>query len=252
MTQYSKVFGPTDSAADTKTTVGSAAVLRPEAVTIKKIWVAKGNIVDAKECAGYITIETDTLEGPHHYAYGNGAGHTGGATGGGGTGPAEPIDCSIPIGANQKVTVSVKDAEVAKGVTVELDFDKGSGRNVYSYIVGGAGQDTAAATLLALTDNLTGLTPKILKAGTLKELRIAGSGVVDAKEGSGLLAIVPPVIKGPWEYAFGNGSGGDLGTNPAFADVRDVSIPVKEGWDVVFNVTTANIMLSPTISFQVV
>lgn len=252
MTQYSKVFGPTDSAAGTKTTVGSAAVLRPEACTIKKIWVAKGNVVDAKENAGYITVETDTLEGPHHYAYGNGAGAAGGATAGGGTGPAEPIDCSIPIGANQKVTVSVTDAEAAKGVTVELDFDKGAGRNVYSYIVGGAAQDTAAATLLALTDNLTGLTPKILKAGTIKELRIAGSGVVDAKEGSGKLEIVPPVIKGPWEYAIGNGAGADLGPNPAFADVRDVSIPVKEGWDVVFNITTGQIMLSATVSFQVV
>jgi len=130
MTQYSKVYGPTDSAADTKTTVGAAAALRPKAATIKEIWVAKANVVNAKECAGFITIEAPGLDGPHHYAYGNGTGAT---TNGGGSIPAEKIDCSIPIDAGALVTVSVTDAEIAKDVTVELGFDMGTGRNVYSY-----------------------------------------------------------------------------------------------------------------------
>jgi len=252
MTQYSKVYGPTDSAADTKTTVGAAAALRPKAATIKEIWVGKGNVVDAKECAGFITIEAPGLDGPHHYAYGNGTGATGGATAGGGGGPSEKIECSIPIEPGALVTVSVTDAEVAKDVTVELGFDMGKGRNVYSYVLGGAGVDPAADTLLALTDKLTGVAVKMGRTGHIREIRYAAGNIVDAKACSAKLEIVPPTLKGPWEYAVGNGPGADLGANHAFADVRDVNIPVAAGDVIVVNVTAAEALDSATVSLQVV
>lgn len=252
MTQFSKVFGPTDSAADTKTTVGTAAALRPSATIIKEIWVAKGNVVAAKECAGFITIEAPDLDGPHHYAYGNGVGATGGATGGGGAGPSEKIDCSIPIGAGAIVTISVTDAEVAKDVTVELGFNKGGGRNVYSYVLGGAGVDPAADTLLALTDKLTGVAVKMGRNGRIKEIRYAAGNIVDAKAASAKVEIIHPTKKGPWEYAFGFGTGADLGANHEFADVRDVDIPVSAQDVIVVNITAAEALDSATLSMQVV
>lgn len=252
MTQYSKVYGPTDSAADTITTVGAAASLRPEACIIKEIWVAKGNVVAAKECVGFITIAAPGLDGPHHYAYGNGVGATGGATGGGGAGPSEKIDCSIPIKPGALVTVSVTDAEVAKDVTVEIGFNRGGGRNVYSYVLGGAGIDPAADTLLALVDKMTGVAVKIGKAGRIKEIRYAAGNIVDAKAASAKVEFILPTIKGPWEYAFGYGTGADLGANHEFADVRDVDIPVTANDVLIINITSAEALDSATLSFQVV
>lgn len=249
MTQFSKVFGPTDSVADTKTTVGSAASLRPEACIIKELWVGKSNVVNAKECAGFITVEAPGLEGPHHYALGNGCG---GTTNGGPALAAEKIDCSIPIAAGALVTISVTDAEVALGVSVEVGFDKGSGRNVYSYVLGGAGVDPAKDTLLALTDKLTGVAVKMGKTGRIKEIRYCAGNIVDAKEMQAKIEILPPVIKGPWEYVFGSGASGATLGGQAPTDVRDVDIPVKAGEVIVVNVTANDALDSATLSFQVV
>jgi len=241
---YGMAFGPTDSAAGTKTTVGTAGALLDKDVTIYKIRVAKGNVVNAKECAGVITIEAKGLDGTHVYAYGNGAG---GATNSGNS-PAEPIDCSIPVSGNSVVTVSVTDAENAKDVIVSLHYRLGKGRNVRSYAVGGAGQDTTADTPLTLTTS-----PVIEAAGSIREIRFAGSGVVDAKAGSGKLVIEVPGLSGPFEYAIGNGPGGATLSGPAWADVIDLpqGIPVKENITVTIKLTTAEIMLSATCSIQV-
>lgn len=248
MADFSKVYGPTDSVANTKTTVGTAAALRPEACLITEIIVGKGNVVNAKECAGFITIEAPGLEGPHHYAYGNGVG---GATDSQNI-AAEKIACSIPIGADQIVTVSVTDAEAAKDVTVSLGFNIGSGKNVYSYVLGGAGIDPAADTLLSggLLDKFTGVTPKMGKSGRIREIRFAATGVTAAKAGTAKVEVLPPVIKGPWEYAVGNGPGGAATGGPSHADVIDTNIPVKSGESVVFNITAAEAMVSATLSFQ--
>jgi len=249
MTQYSKVFGPTDSAADTKTTIGAVAALHPKATCIKELYVAKGNVVDAKECAGFISIGAPGLDGPHHYAYGNGTGAT---SHGGGSIPAEKIDVSIPILAGALVTVSVTDAEVATAVVVELGFNLGSGRNVYSYVLGGAGVDPAAVTLKTLVDKITGVAVKMGKAGVIKEIRYACGQVVDAKSPSAKLVIKPPILKGPWEYAVGNGASGDTLGSASFADVRDVHIPVDAGHVIVCEVTATDAMVSATLSLQVV
>lgn len=241
MTLYSKVFGPTDSVAGTKTTVGTAASLRPEACHIFKIRVGKGNVVNAKECAGYITIEAPGLDGTHKYAYGNG---TGGATNSSNF-PAEIIECSIPIMGNVIVTVSVTDAEASKDVTVSLEFRIGAGRNVRSYVTGGAGADTTADAAY----NHTAIVMEL--GGTIKEIRIAGSGVVDAKAASAKVIIDVPGLKGPFEYAIGNGPGGATLGGPANAEVIDTEIPVQANVSVVITVTSAEIILSSTVSIQV-
>lgn len=251
MTQYSQVFGPTDSVADTKTTVGAAAALRPGACIIKELWVGKSNVVNAKECAGFITVEAPGLEGPHHYALGNGCG---GTTNGGPALPAEKIDVSIPIDAGALVTVSVTDAEVALGVSVEVGFNRGGGRNVYSYVLGGAGIDPAKDTLLAggLLDKMTGVAVKMGKPGRIKEIRYCAGNIIDAKEMQATIEFVLPVIKGPWEYVFGSGASGATLGGQSPTDVRDVDIPVKAGDVIIVNITANDALDSATLSFQVV
>jgi hypothetical protein len=244
----SYTFGPTDSVAGTKTTVGTAAPIWNRDSTVITMRVAKGNVVDAKECAGFIEVEADGLNGPHIYAYGNGAG---GATNSGNM-AAEIIECSIPVTGNSNVTVSVTDAEAAKDVTVSLGFVAGLGRNVRSYSAGGAGQDTAADTQLTLTSTKPHTT-KIVAAGTIKEIRFAGSGVVDAKAGSGILELDVPDYNMPTRWAIGNGPGGATLSGPAHADVIDLKqgIPVSKNTTITVLVTTAEIMLSASCSFQV-
>ena len=249
MTQYSQVFGPSDSAADTKTTVGAAAALRPGACIIKELWVGKSNVVNAKECAGFITVEAPGLEGPHHYALGNGLG---GTTNGGPSIPSEKIDVSIPILAGALVTISVTDAEIALGVTVEAGFNKGGGRNVHSYVLGGAGIDPAKDTLLHMLDKMTGVKVKIGKAGRIKEIRYCAGNIIDAKEMQAKIEFIMPIIKGPWEYVFGSGASGATLGGQAPTDVRDVDIPVASS-DVIDVTILANDALdSATLSFQVV
>ena len=249
MTQFSQVFGPTDSVADTKTTVGAAAALRPGACIIKELWVGKSNVANAKECAGFITVEAPGLEGPHHYALGNGCG---GATNGGPGIAAEKIDCSIPLAAGVLVTVSVTDAEIALGVTVEVGFNKGGGRNVHSYVLGGAGIDPAKDTLLHFVDKMTGVKVKMGKPGRIKEIRYCAGNIIDAKEMQATVEFIMPVIKGPWQYVFGSGASGATLGGQAPTDVRDVDIPVKAN-DVIDVTILANDALdSATLSFQVV
>lgn len=249
MTQFSQVFGPTDSVADTKTTVGAAAALRPGANIIKELWVGKSNVVNAKECAGFITVEAPGLDGPHHYALGNGCG---GTTNGGPSLPAEKIDCSIPIAAGALVTISVTDAEIALGVSVEVGFNKGGGRNVHSYVLGGAGIDPAKDTELKMVDKLTGVTAKIGKSGRIKEIRWCAGNIVDAKEMQATVTLELPIIKGPWEYVFGSGCSGATLGGQSPTDVRDVDIPVKAEDTVVVKVMANDALDSATMSFQVV
>jgi len=247
-TNFSKAYGPTDSAAATKTAIGTAASLRPEACTIKTIRIAKGNVTNAKECAGFITIDAPGLEGPHHYAYGNGVG---GATDSQNI-AAEEINCSIPIAPGAIITASITDGENAKDCIISLGFDKGRGRNAFSYVVGGPAIDPSADTLEPLVDYLTGVAVKMGKPGNIREIRVAGSGVTAAKANSSKLEILPPVIKGPWEYAIGNGPGGAATGGPSHADVIECNIPVKAGEVIVINATTTEDQLTYTVSFQVV
>lgn len=249
MTQFSKVFGPTDSVADTKTTVGAAASLYPTACHITELWVGKSNVVNAKECAGFITVEAPGLDGEHKYALGNGCG---GTTNGGPGIPSEKIDVSIPIAAGALVTISVTDAEIALGVSVEVGFNLGSGRNVHSYLLGGAGIDPAKDTALALVDKKTGVAVKMGTSGHIRELRWCAGNIVDAKEVQCTVTLEPPTLKGPWEYVFGSGASGATLGGQAPTDVRDVDIPVTAGDVIVVTVTANDALDSATLSMQVV
>jgi len=249
--EYSKVFGPTDSVAQVvangrkKTQIGSDYTIRPDGpYTIYKMLIAKGNVVNAKECAGILEIIATGVDGTFEYAYGNG---TGGATNSGQNGPAEPIDCSIPLKKNSIVSVYVNDAEIAKDVTVSLMFKKGSGRKVQSYATGGGTFDCTADTLLGLTN----IKPN--EDGQIKEIRFAGSVIADAEAGSAKLVLDIPGLKGPFEYAVGNGPGGATLGGAQHADVIDIpnGIPVKGAVTITCNVTAAEALKSPTVSIQV-
>jgi len=239
--EFSKAFGPTDSVAGTKTTVGSAVVIPPGQHVIRKIRVAKGNVVNAKECAGVITIEVTGVDGTYKYAYGNG---TGGATNGGPGGPAEAIECVVSAPGGATLTVSVTDAEVATAVVVSLDFFTGSGR-IDSYSTGGAGKDPAAATELEVG------TITVTKAGRIKQIRYACGQIVDAKSCSGKLVLEVPGLAGPFEYAVGNGASGATLGGAALADVIDVDIPVGTNVIVTVKVTYTDAMDSATVSIAV-
>jgi len=239
--RFSKVFGPTDSVAGTKTTVGSTYVIQPGNFHIQKMYVSKGNVVNAKECAGVITVEITGVDGTYKYAYGNG---TGGATNGGPGMAAEPIECRIPAPGGATMTVSVTDAEVATAVLVSCDFWDGSGR-VDSYSTGGAGKDPAAATELEVG------TITITRAGRIKQIRYACGQLVDAKSCSGKLILEVPGVFGPFEYAVGNGCSGATLGGAAHADVFDVDIPVGTNLIITAKVTYTDAMDSATISLAV-
>jgi len=239
--RFSKVLGPTDSVANTKTTVGSTYVIPPGSFCIHELTVSKGNVVNAKECAGVIEVEITGVDGTYQYAYGNG---TGGATNGGPGGPGEKIECRIPAPGGATMTVSVLDAEVATAVLVSVAFWDGHER-VDSYKTGGAGKDPAAATELEVG------TIKVTKAGRIKQIRYACGQLVDAKSASGKLVILVPGSAGPFEFAVGNGCSGATLGGAALADVFDVDIPVTQNATLTFNVTYTDAMDSATVSIAV-
>ena len=244
---FSKVQGPTDSVAGTKTQVGSTYNIPPGGpYHIHKILVGKGNVVNAKENSGIIDIEVAGVDGTFQYAYGNGAG---GATNSSNM-AAEPIDCRIPAPSGAELKIYVTDAEIAKNVIVGCIFWTGMER-IDSYEAGGAGSDTTASTELAV-GNIT----VVNRPGRIKQIRFAGSGVVDADAGSGKLVIDVPGNGLPQEFAIGNGPGGATLSGPAWADVIDVDIGVGKGiipvnTVIAVKLTTPEIMLSATCSLAI-
>jgi len=199
--------------------------------------------VNAKECSGIIDVEVGGVDGTFQYAYGNGAG---GATNSSNM-AAEPIECRIPAPSGATLKIYVTDAENAKDVTVSTEFWSGIQR-MDSYEAGGAGSDTTADTELTV-----GTITVVSKPGRIKQIRFAGSGVVDAKAGSGKLVIDVPGNGLPQEFAVGNGPGGATLSGPAWADVFDVDIGVGTAiipvnTVITVKLTTAEVMLSATCS----
>jgi hypothetical protein len=247
---WSMAFGPTDSAAGTKTGLSPTTTLvgrqaPPSGGTIRKIRIGKGNIVDAKECAGIVEIEVSGVSGPFQFAYGNGSGA---ATNSGANNRAEPIDCAIPVPGNAIMKVWVTDAEVAKDVTVSLE-GYSEGGLMKSYVAGGPGSDTTAATALTIGT----ITP--IQAGVIKQIRFAGSGIVDAKAGTAKLTISIPGQAGPFEFSVGNGPGGDSLGCANEADVigdqqNPLNIPVSLS-TITCYITSEEIMLSCTVSLLI-
>lgn len=69
---------------------------------IKQIRVAVANVVNAKDCAGYIEVICQNHAGPFNFVVGGGGG---GATDSGSNMDPCIIDCDIPIDANEIVTI---------------------------------------------------------------------------------------------------------------------------------------------------
>lgn len=256
--RFSKTFGPTDSVAQIvaegrlKTQIGSDYLIPagPNGETmqlhIHKLIIGKGNVVNAKECAGILEIIIKGVSGTFEYAYGNG---TGGATNSAQNGPAEPIDCRIPISSGHTLQVYVNDAEIAKNVTVTAMFWDGH-QQINSYAAGGGAVDATSATLLSFA------AIKLLKAGKIKQIRFAGSVVADAEAGSAILTVEPPGGGLPQEFAVGNGPGGATLGGPQHADVIDVDIGIGGGaipvnTQIVCTLLAAEDLKSPTVSLAV-
>lgn len=239
--KFSKAFGPTSSVAGTKTGIGSTYVIRPGGpYTIKKLYLAKGNVVNAKERAGIVHIELTGVDGTYEYATSNGVG---GATNSHAIG-REEIDCLIPAPSGSTMTVSITDAENATACLVGADFYDDGGR-VDSYSAGGAGVDPAAATLKEIG------TISVVRAGAIVQIRYACGNIVDAKSASGKLEILVPGQAGPFEYVVGDGVGGATLGGPGHADVFNVNIPVTLNATITCNVTYTDATDSATISLAV-
>jgi len=256
--KFSKAFGPTDSAAATETQVGSdynIPVGGP--YHIHEIIVGKGNVVNAKQACGFIEIKVKGVSGTFQYAYGNGAG---GATNSSNM-AAEKIQCRIPAPSSAIAQVLVTDAENAKDVTVSLAF--WTGRELLdSYCWTDANQDTTADTELTLLEGAVANLKITQRPGFIRQIRLAGSGVTDAKAGSGILELVIAGNGFPQEFAIGNGPGGATLSGPAFADVigdldkQDLMLgrddgPIAKNAIVIGKLTTAEIYLSAYCSIQI-
>jgi len=238
---FSKAFGPTDSVAGTKTAIGSTYVIRPGNYTIQRLYVSKGNVVNAKEIAGVVIVEITGVDGTYEYAYGNGAG----AATIGIFGPREKIDCRIPAPGGATITVSITDAEAATACVVSADFFNGMGERIDSYSAGGSGIDPAAATLKEIG------TMTVTRAGRIKQIRYATGSVVNGKSASAKLELEIPGVAGPFEYSVGNGPGGATSGGAAAADIFDIDIPVGVNTIITANVTYTDAAVSATISLQV-
>lgn len=249
----SKVFGPTDSVADTLTQIGSTYQMIGKDCTIYRIRVGFGNVVNAKSCSGHVHIVT--TERTYDFAFGNGSG---GATNASNF-PAEPIDCFIKAPANQNVQAFVLQADASKDVTVSLQFKEGvDGRcNTFRTLAAGgvsANADTAADTEEGFTCSakLIGASLQPATNGKIYQIRYAGTGVVDAKANTAKITLSIPNVAGPWEYALGSGPGGATLGCPAWADVIDIpeGIPITAAGTITVNITSAEIVKSPVISFS--
>jgi len=252
--RFSKCFAATDSVAQIvaegrkKTQMGSDYIIPPGGpFHIHKLIVAKGNVANAKECAGIIDVYVTGVDGTYEYAYGNGSG---GATNSGQNGPAEPIDCRIPCPSGATLQIYANDAEIAKDVTVSAMFYDGIER-VDSYAAGGGAVDATADTELSFSTITI-----VSKPGRIKQIRFAGSVVADAEAGSAKLVVDVPGEGLPQEFAVGNGPGGATLGGPQWADVIDVDIGVG-GQAIPLNtvltlkLTAAEDLKSPTVSIAV-
>jgi hypothetical protein len=246
----SKVFGPTDSAADTLTKLAPTTGWLPaKSYHCSKLRVGYGNVVNAKECSGFIHIDVSGV-GYFAYAFGNGIGGASNSS----NQAAEEIVCSIPIPQGSTVIISVLQAEVSKDVTVSLSLSEGIGPTEMTLAGGGAGIDTSADTELTIAVNAKlsniKLTPN--RSGYIRQIRIAGSGAVDAKAGSAKLVLDVGSYAHPLEFAFGMGPGGATLGAPSPADViNNLAIPVQQNIPIVAKITSAEIILSVSISFSV-
>lgn len=247
----SKCFGPTAAGAASETQVGSNWNAPPGGPWhIYKIRFGYANVVNAKECAGYIRVKVAGESGDYYYVVGHGAG---GATNSNGM-AAQEIDCGINAKDGAKIQVYVYNAEAVKDAVISLHFRTGAGRKVVTYKCGGAGTDVTAGT-----EKTIGTLTVDQAAGMIRQIRFTGSGVVDALAETGKLTLEIPGNEGyPFEYAVGHGVAGATLSNNTHCDVIDLpyGIPVKLNTVITVKfknlATTGGALLSCGVSIQVI
>lgn len=225
----------------------------PGNFTIYRARVATAGIVNAKECAGVLVID---VSGDKRYSFAIGAGSTG-ATNSSGK-PSEKVDMSIPVSTGQIVKVSILTAEVSNDQRVGLQYTEGSGPKCMTLCAGGAGQDMTAGTELTLTVDTkydpVNMTP--YRDGTIKQIRLAGSGVVDALAAGVRVRLMIPGQPDQYKFIMRSGASG-AATAAAEAEdtVDNLNIPVKNGGTVSVKLlntaTTGQAMLSCIVSLLV-
>lgn len=122
MVSRSHAFGPTAGAADTKGIIGAAYKV-PKGGTIKQIRVCFYQGTIDKSTTGILYLTTDVQKGPFEFAIGNSIGIT---TTSGATGPncpTEVLDCNIPVGPQEEVTIEVKFSEAVEEVTASIHWE---------------------------------------------------------------------------------------------------------------------------------
>jgi len=216
---------------------------------IYKLRVGFANIVNAKESSGYVEIIAAGTDGAYKYVVGQGAG---GATNTGGM-QAEEIDCGINAKGGALLKVYAYSAETTADWFVSIQFRAGSGKKVVTYITGGAGSDVTAGTELTI-----GTMTIDQGAGTIREIRFAGSGVVDALSETARLSLTVPGHEGmPHEYTVGHGQAGATLSTTEHADViklpHGISVGANAGVvaKILNFVTTGSALLSCWVSIQV-
>jgi hypothetical protein len=251
-----KTFGPTSSTDDTVTTIGSAYQFPAKAFICKMLRLAYGEITATIEVSGHLIITVPGVTGsPFCYCFGNSGG---GAANDRTQTKAEEIPCSIPIPPNTSVTVKVLTAEEVAEITVTMICEEGGGQAEMTLMAGGTGQDPAADTALALTQNAkaaalgaTGLTP--WRDGVIRAIRFSAGNLVDSKATSGILTISVAGYPYPLEFAVGKGNGGDTSGTIGETDtiyLRGSGIPIKANSAVTVTVTMAEASVSATVSLH--
>jgi len=246
---FSKAFGPTVSTTGSaEKQIGSDYIIPPKAQDrpgpfhIEKIRIGKSSITAGGEVRhGLVYIKTGS-SGTYEYAYGQGSGEDADASS---QCPAEEIDCSIPADSGGKCQVFVKDFVDAADVTVSLEFHYGLGPRIDSY--GAIGSDTAA-------DTEESMGTKVMdKAGKIIQIRFVGMCIGDGESATAIIELIIPGLTGPFEFAVGNGHGGDTIGHASEADVIKIKpgIPVGKNVTIDMKITSADIMKAPHYSIAV-
>jgi len=240
---FSEAFGPTTSTTGSaEKQIGSDLIIQPGTWHIKKIRIGKGCVTGVEQYTGIVYLKIKGVDGTYEYVYGRGLSS---ASDAGNVTQAEEIKCSIPAPGGARCQVFVKDVVDCPGVTVSLEFHRGSSRKIQSYAVQGS-------VTVAVTEESMG-TVVMTDAGRIVEARFVGTGNVDAKSGTAIFKIVVPGLTGPFHFAVGNGQAGDVSGSKAPADIIDIKggIPVGKNVTVDLRVVSTDVLMTPAASIQV-
>lgn len=254
MTTYSEDFAGGATTANTVLTLTPTAgwQVPPGSFTIYRARVSLANIVNAKEVAGQLIIQI-AGQGGGTWAFAIGAG-TGAATNSSAV-PAIEVDMSIPVNGGQTVIVKILTSEVSNDQRVGLMYTEGSGPTCMTLTCGGAGQDMTAGTELTLTSDAlyspVNMTP--WKDASIRQIRLTGSGVVDALAAGVRVKILIPGEPDQFKFIMRSGASGAATAGGETQDViKDLDIPVRTNSTVTVKLlntaTTGQAMLSCSVT----